>query len=67
MIKKLEKLFHGNMKLKTLSVKILLGHFTKKNCKRQIKLPIRIENVIKKISDKLVSSEKVSMIRLIAR
>ena len=41
------------MQLVILMNKKLLEHFTKKNCKNQIKKKVRIEKVIKRKGDKL--------------
>ena len=52
-IKRVKILCREHMQLVILMNKKLLEHFTKKNCKNQIKKKVRIEKVIKRKGDKL--------------
>ena len=43
LLQKLKTLFRGHMLLVILKVKKFLGHFTKKNCKKQIKASLELK------------------------
>ena len=65
MIKKIKILFRGRVLLVILMVKKFLEHFTKKNCKKQIKNSLELKTKSREKMIKYMVSGKVMIIHVI--